>query len=91
LICVHQPTPPKRDTKTIFVLPIGRDDTNSEDLSPTTAGELERREQPQQPGGGGVADVAGRQTNEKSLHRSPLDACAKEVSGFFHEDRTSRG
>jgi len=52
-------------------------------LSATSQGELERREQPQQPGGGGggVAEyVAGRQTNEKSLHGSPLDARAKEVS-----------
>jgi len=77
--CARQPTPPTPDIKTIFVVLVGRDDADSEDLSPTTAGELERREQPQQPGGGGVTDVAGRQTNEKSLHGSPLDACAKEV------------
>lgn len=74
------PTPSKIDTKTvIFLLFIGRDDTDIEDVSPTTQRKLERREQPQQPGGGSVANVAGQQTNKKSLHGSPLDACAKKV------------
>jgi len=84
LFCVYQPTPLTLDIKTILFLSyIGRDDTDSEDLSQTSPGELERREQPQQSGGGGVADVAGQQTNEKSVHGSPLDACAKEVRNII--------
>jgi len=64
----------------IFLTNLGRDDTDGEDVSQTSPGELEGREQPQQPGGGGVADVAGWQTNEKSLYGNPLDACsAKKV------------
>jgi hypothetical protein len=71
------------DIKTVIFLQfLGRVDTDSEDVSPTSSREFERREQPQQPGGGTVADVAGQQTNKKSLHGSPLDACAKEVRHY---------
>jgi len=42
------PTPLKLDTKTVIFLSFtGRDDTNIEDVSPTTQGKLERREQSQ--------------------------------------------
>lgn len=55
-------------------------DANSENVSSPSPGEFEGREQPQQPGGGGAQyDVAGQQTNEKSLHRNPLDARSKKV------------
>jgi len=64
-ICVYQlATLLTLDIKTtLFLSYVGRDDTDSEDLSPTSPGELERREQPQQSGGGGVADVTRQQTN----------------------------
>lgn len=55
-------------------------DGNDKDLPTTSQRKLKRREQPQQPGGSGAVDVAGRQKNQKSVYGNALDARAKKVS-----------